>query len=865
LDVTFTSENVTNDPPDADPPTLTYLQTGPLNWEFQVGGNIPTGTHYLIFLFFQGNPGIGETYGVFQVVDYTSIGGDTASDVATAISGQFNAYASVPVLFSITFGGGTGVTLQFGAPGIVMQVVVNKGGGGGGTISTEKTWLWDANYIFGQGYKDEQGRLMPGVTTLVNPVSANNDYLVTTLSFSVSGTSAQTPVIYAEINHLPYPGSVSVAYCRRRTTYGNILFYMTCDFQDPGDGFYYFCLANIEAYKAANSQFIYGTAPITSESRIKLVAGISGGGYDGDVYAEDYEILGTVTKKLTGGTSPQDDKTFIKVKTPTTPPATAYEANMLVFVYTPLANPTDITDSVFNEWGEEYPNYNGYTIIASAISGNFTVGETITGGTSGATAVFVGQDTGLIGVSDVTGTFQAGETLTGGTSTETATFTSISGPVLYHTGGDQDQTSFQPATFSWEEGDVYFHVRTMYNDIKTASGPAFPSDTVSVMDANFSDFFSSAVNDNGRGLSIEVNARETYFPATIRFSREYQQNTNINQTNRFFFNNFIDLDRSFGDIFKMSIKDRYIRIGQRFKIGVVPIFNQISKDSGSNTILAATDVLLNPVQYYAGDYGVGEAASSWVDYNFSSYFFDTNRGIWCRLSQDGIVPISILYKINSWATEHGPLRVGNYKIYGTFDPRSNNCIMAFEATDTDAAYTLAFDEENNSVESFLSYFPDMMATLGNLLITWKDGDLWTHDSSVYNNFYGVQYPSSITPVWNDKPAIKKVFNAISYRSNEVFESPVNGDIFTSMINPQTGLQQQSQLKTVDYEIQENVRYAAFMRDANSMSDARLALCEGDFLLGDWVATKLIVPANKANKLVFLSSPYVTSEISQRNF
>src|SRR6185503_11033302 len=96
---------------------------------------------------------------------------------------------------------------------------------GGAGISTEKTWLWDANYIFGLGYKDDQGRLMPGVTTFVNPVDSNNDFLVTTPSFSLAATLVQTPVISASINHLPPADAVSYAWVRRRMTYQNFLMY----------------------------------------------------------------------------------------------------------------------------------------------------------------------------------------------------------------------------------------------------------------------------------------------------------------------------------------------------------------------------------------------------------------------------------------------------------------------------------------------------------------------------------------------------------------------------------------------------------------------------------------------------------------
>lgn len=58
----------------------------------------------------------------------------------------------------------------------------------------------------------------------------------------------------------------------------------------------------------------------------------------------------------------------------------------------------------------------------SSASGTFTVGETITGGTSSAygTLVRAVESNTVLELSDVTGTFQAAETVTGGTSSETA-------------------------------------------------------------------------------------------------------------------------------------------------------------------------------------------------------------------------------------------------------------------------------------------------------------------------------------------------------------------------------------------------------------------------------------------------------------
>jgi hypothetical protein len=60
----------------------------------------------------------------------------------------------------------------------------------------------------------------------------------------------------------------------------------------------------------------------------------------------------------------------------------------------------------------------------SSSTGAFTVGETVTGGTSGETAVVVSYTTGKIIVNTVSGGFTNGETITGGTSGRTATLDS---------------------------------------------------------------------------------------------------------------------------------------------------------------------------------------------------------------------------------------------------------------------------------------------------------------------------------------------------------------------------------------------------------------------------------------------------------
>jgi len=70
-------------------------------------------------------------------------------------------------------------------------------------------------------------------------------------------------------------------------------------------------------------------------------------------------------------------------------------------------------------------------IYLSATAPNFTLGETVTGGTSGATAVVYHKSADFILVKEsINGTFVLNETITGSTSGVTATTHPTSGPVL---------------------------------------------------------------------------------------------------------------------------------------------------------------------------------------------------------------------------------------------------------------------------------------------------------------------------------------------------------------------------------------------------------------------------------------------------
>jgi hypothetical protein len=176
-------------------------------------------------------------------------------------------------------------------------------------------------------------------------------------------------------------------------------------------------------------------------------------------------------------------------------------------------------------------------------------------------------------------------------------------------------------------------------------------------------------------------------------------------------------------------------------------------------------------------------------------------------------------------------------------------------------YTFSFNEKRNAFSSFFDYFPEWICNAQDKIVTWHDGEIWVHDTD-YANFYGTQYDSSITLVFNDQVAVAKTFNTISYQANDVWTSSTTGDVNTSFINPQTNLQQESNLKTADYENTNGKYSAAFMNDANSRSTEAEGINNGDSLLGQWCEVKLSIEPSEL-KWVYL--PAVTWQISNRNY
>jgi hypothetical protein len=94
-----------------------------------------------------------------------------------------------------------------------------------------------------------------------------------------------------------------------------------------------------------------------------------------------------------------------------------------------------------------------------------------------------------------------------------------------------------------------------------------------------------------------------------------------------------------------------------------------------------------------------------------------------------------------------------------------------------ANYTLTYSPALEGWTSFHSYFPEWMENMNSFMYTFKNGEMWKHNTNASrNNWYGTNYPSTITVLLNDSPIETKMFKTLSYDSTHRWSASVITDL-----------------------------------------------------------------------------------------
>lgn len=104
--------------------------------------------------------------------------------------------------------------------------------------------------------------------------------------------------------------------------------------------------------------------------------------------------------------------------------------------------------------------------------------------------------------------------------------------------------------------------------------------------------------------------------------------------------------------------------------------------------------------------------------------------------------------------------------------------------------TVSFSPISNGWTSFWSYQPEWMAGLNSSFYTWKDGNLYVHDSNETRNAFYYDFSedeylfhnSEITSILNTEPDTIKVFKTMSLDSDDYWSCSMTTDLSSGQIN-----------------------------------------------------------------------------------
>jgi hypothetical protein len=415
------------------------------------------------------------------------------------------------------------------------------------------------------------------------------------------------------------------------------------------------------------------------------------------------------------------------------------------------------------------------------------------------------------------------------------------------------------------DGDYYLKERRL---VVFANGNDADYIKYICMDSNFDDNWESAVWNRGRPLVIDESAKTQYFPVLIRFSQSFIQGTNINNLCRFYPENFEEADASFGDILRLKTRENFIRMFQRYKVAMIPIYRSIIIDNATSTQVSLSEKLLNKPNYYSGEYGIDRYGSSLVSTDYGDYFIDTiNRAI-VRVSLDGITNISDVFNLSVWANQN--INIDSYG-YGCFNYENRNVIMLVGnvdfGTSTITNNIVAYNEPDKKFESFYGFtkVQSMLFINGYIYSLYADPTfqinqgwhLYIHDNQTRNNFFGKQQTSSISTVFNGALQAKKTYTAIEELANGLWTGTVSTGPLT---NQSTSLSSADFQKTVGAFVinsKENKFNATIKRDENSVGGKYLGIP----MKGLYAQVALTNSLTTEQRLISVSLKYIQSPLT----
>ena len=247
---------------------------------------------------------------------------------------------------------------------------------------------------------------------------------------------------------------------------------------------------------------------------------------------------------------------------------------------------------------------------------------------------------------------------------------------------------------------------------------------------------------------------------SLIYSGIYNKSSSFNETNQFNLAEKItkDLNPTYGSIQKLHTRDSDLTVLCEDKVLKVLANKDALFNADGNIQLLSNERVLGQAIPYVGDYGISQNPESFVSEAYRSYFTDKQRGAVLRLSRDGLSPIS-LHGMKDYFKDN--LKTSDLLI-GGYDKKKDQYNLTLNDT------TVSFQENVRGWTSFKSYVPESSVSCSSDYYSFDKGEIYLHhDETVNRNqFYGDDYESEITLLFNDAPSTIKNFETMSYEGTQ---------------------------------------------------------------------------------------------------
>jgi len=277
------------------------------------------------------------------------------------------------------------------------------------------------------------------------------------------------------------------------------------------------------------------------------------------------------------------------------------------------------------------------------------------------------------------------------------------------------------------------------------------------------------------------------------YSGIFNSKTGVNDTNVFSTGQSISkaTDPANGSIQKLYAEDTNLIILQENKVSRALIDKDAIYSAEGQGVVTSSRQVIGVIQPFGGKFGISKNPQSFAVYGHNKYFADKNNNVILRLSNGGLQPISsagmrdfFRDELNSIDVSEQPgMIIGGWDLYNSqyviSTQQPSNQFTHAQLENNPVVYnTLSWDDSIQGWTSLYDYRPDQMFSLKNnfysLSIDLSGHDaykLWKHYSTSVNRgkFYGVDYDSDVTFIFNPEPTRSKYFKTISYEGSNGWE------------------------------------------------------------------------------------------------